>query len=142
MANTKNTNNYLWLNKSARILVMRKNGKITACWKCPCNCYPRVIASTVTNRSDGRDTWDLTPYQGIDIGTPGAMWRLRDVGEAHSENANAACSGTIYNVGTINASGQLVGLPDKVVSKYNYNGYMELQEGCIMGDGSIAWPCP
>ena len=86
--------------------------------------------------------WDLSPYRGDWGGLPGARWRLRDVGEAHHNDRSAGCSGVIYNNGVIDARGRLVGLPEKFVSGYSYNGYMELQQGCVRKDGSIWWPCP
>ena len=86
--------------------------------------------------------WDLSPYRGDWGGLPGARWRLRDVGEAHHNDRSAGCSGVIYNNGVIDARGRIVGLPEKFVSGYSYNGYMELQQGCVRKDGSIWWPCP
>lgn len=133
--------NKLWLNQKDRTLIRKKkNGRLVACWVCPC-CRPRVIASKITNRSNGTETWNLTAYQGDKIGLPGGYWRIRDVGEAHHNNAEASCSGSIYNNGTIDVNGKLTGLPDRFVSSYSYNGYMELQQGCVQEDGSIKWPC-
>lgn len=86
--------------------------------------------------------WDLSPYRGDWGGLPGARWRLRDVGEAHHNDRSAGCSGVIYNNGVIDARGRIVGRPEKFVSGYSYNGYMELQQGCVRKDGSIWWPCP
>ncbi len=132
-----------WLHAKGRELVIgRKTGRIILCWVCPC-CKPRVIASCITNgSSEATKTWWLTAWQGDYVGFPGGRWRLRDVGEAHHNNSSAGCSGSIYNNGTIDAKGRLVGLPDKFVSGYSYNGYMELQQGCVMPDGSVKWPCP
>ncbi len=131
----------LWLNRDGRKLIRKPTGKLAVCWVCPC-CKPRVIASKITNRSNGTETWDLTPYQGDRIGFPGGRWRVRDVGESHHNNSSASCSGTIYYSGTIDGNGKLTGLPDQFVSNYSYNGYMELQQGCVLEDGSIEWPCP
>ena len=134
--------NKLWLNKDDRTLIRKKkNGRLIACWVCPC-CRPRVIASKITNRSNGTETWTLTAYQGDKIGLPGGQWRIRDVGEAHHNNSEASCSGSQYYTGTIDGNGKLTGLPDKFVSNYSYNGYMELQQGCVQEDGSGKWPCP
>lgn len=138
MANPK----ILWRDaKSGRLVIAKNKKRLIVCIVCPC-CRPKVIASTITNRSDGRETWDLRPYQGDGIGLPGARWRLRDVGESHHDNPETSCSGIIYNTGTIDANGKLTGLPDKFVSQYYYNGYMELQQGCVRPDGSVEWPCP
>ena len=132
----------LWKDRETKKLIRKKtNGRLVVCWVCPC-CKPRVIASKITNASDGRAEWDLTPYQGDKVGLPGARWRIRDVGEAHHNDSDASCSGVIYNNGTIDGNGKLVGLPDKFVSGYNYNGYMELQQGCVREGGSVEWPCP
>ena len=132
-----------WLHAKGRELVIgRKTGRIILCWVCPC-CRPRVIARCVTNgSSEATKTWWLTAWQGDYVGFPGGRWRIRDVGEAHHNNSSAGCSGTIYNNGTIDSKGRLVGLPEKFVSSYSYNGYMELQQGCVMPDGSVRWPCP
>lgn len=132
----------LWLNKDDKTLIRKKkNGRLIVCWVCPC-CKPNVIASQITNASSGPKTWNLRPYQGDKVGLPGARWRIRDVGESHHNNSDASCSGTIYYNGTIDANGKLTGLPNEFVSGYSYNGYMELQQGCVQEDGSILWPCP
>lgn len=132
----------LWKDRETKKLIRKKkNGKLIACWVCPC-CRPRVIASKITNRSNGTQTWNLRPYQGDKVGLPGHRWRVRDVGEAHHNDSDASCSGTLYYSGTIDGNGKLAGLPDEFVSGYSYNGYMELQQGCVRDDGSIEWPCP
>ena len=132
-----------WLHAKGRELVIGRNtGMLILCWTCPC-CRPRVIASRITNGSNEETkTWWLTDWQGDCIGFPGGRWRIRDVGEAHHNDRSAGCSGVIYNNGVIDARGRLVGLPEKFVSGYSYNGYMELQQGCVRKDGSIWWPCP
>ena len=132
-----------WLHAKGRELVIGRNtGRIILCWTCPC-CRPRVIGSCITNGSnENTKIWWLTGYQGDHIGYPGARWRIRDVGEAHHNDRSSGCSGTIYHTGTINGNGRLAGLPEKFVSSYSYNGYMELQQGCVMPDGSVRWPCP
>ena len=130
-----------WKDGKTKKLVKKTNGRLALCWTCPC-CRPGVIASTITNRNNGTETWDLTPYQGDWVGLPGGRWRIRDVGEAHHSNSDISCSGTLYYSGTIDGNGKLTGLPDKFVSGYSYNGYMELQQGCLQEDGSITWPCP
>lgn len=132
----------LWRDRKTGKLIRRgQNGRLVACWVCPC-CRPRVIASKITNLSNGTERWNLKPYQGERIGLPGARWRFRDVGEAHHNNDSASCSGSIYSNGTIDGKGRLTGLPDEFVSTFSYNGYMELQQGCVREDGSIEWPCP
>lgn len=132
----------LWKDKETKKLIKKKkNGRLIVCWVCPC-CKPRVIASQITNANTGPKTWNLRPYQGDKIGLPGHRWRIRDVGESHHNNPDASCSGTIYNNGTIDGNGKLTGLPAEFTSGYSYNGYMELQQGCVRDDGSIEWPCP
>jgi hypothetical protein len=135
--------NKLWLHhENKRLIRKEKNGKLVICWVCPC-CEPKVIASKITNsRYESQKRWNLRPYQGDKVGLPGARWRLRDVGEAHHNNPDANCSGTQYNSGIVDENGKLVGLPDEFVSSYSYNGYMQLQQGCIREDGNIEWPCP
>ena len=142
MAEEKELPNILWRDKkTGKIIKTEKKGRLVECWVCPC-CNPKVIASKVTNARTGPKEWDLRPYKKERIGLPGAKWRLRDVGESHHNNPNASCSGSHYGEGWINEKGVLVGLQDKFTSSYSYNGYMELQMGCVREDGSIEWPCP
>lgn len=123
--------------------IIMEGGSVIVCDRCPCKCKPKVIGSFVTNGSDeSRKKWDLTPYQGKNVGTPGGYWRIRDVGESHHNNSEEPCSGSIYNSGSINNKGELEGLPDEFVSGYYYDGYMELQQGCEDEDGNLVWPCP
>ena len=132
-----------WINNKNKKLIWNKGkGKLIVCELCPC-CEPKVIASTITNRNDGRAEWNLKPYQNVKgLAAPGAYWRIRDVGEAHHDDNGKPCSGIIYNTGRVDKDGILTGLPDKFVSSYSYNGYMELQIGCRDENGSIKWPCP
>lgn len=142
MADEETPPSILWRDKETKKLIKKKkNGRLIVCWVCPC-CKPRVIASQITNANTGPKTWNLRPYQGDKIGLPGHRWRIRDVGESHHNNPDASCSGTIYNNGTIDGNGKLTGLPAEFTSGYGYNGYMELQQGCVRDDGSIEWPCP
>ncbi len=142
MADEETPPSILWKDKETKKLIKKKkNGRLIVCWVCPC-CKPRVIASQITNANTGPKTWNLRPYQGDKIGLPGHRWRIRDVGESHHNNPDASCSGTIYNNGSIDGKGKLTGLPNEFVSGYSYNGYMELQQGCVRDDGSIEWPCP
>ena len=142
MADEETPPSILWRDKETKKLIKKKkNGRLIVCWVSPC-CKPRVIASQITNANTGPKTWNLRPYQGDKIGLPGHRWRIRDVGESHHNNPDASCSGTIYNNGTIDGNGKLTGLPAEFTSGYGYNGYMELQQGCVRDDGSIEWPCP
>ncbi len=142
MAEEKEPPSILWRDKkTGKIIHKEKTGRLVVCWVCPC-CKPKVIASTITNSRTGPKEWDLTPYKKEKIGLPGAKWRLRDVGESHHNDPSASCSGSQYGEGWINEKGVLEGLPDKFTSGYSYNGYMELQQGCVREDGSIEWPCP
>lgn len=142
MADEETHPSILWRDKETKKLIKKKkNGRLIVCWVCPC-CKPRVIASQITNANTGPKTWNLRPYQGDKIGLPGHRWRIRDVGESHHNNPDASCPGTIYNNGTIDGNGKLTGLPAEFTSGYGYNGYMELQQGCVRDDGSIEWPCP
>jgi hypothetical protein len=130
----------LWKHgKHKRLIKKKNNGKLVICWVCPC-CEPKVIASAITNSSNR--TWNLRPYQGERVGLPGARWRIRDVGQAHHNSSTANCSGTRYQSGVVDENGKLQGLPDEFVSNYSYNGYMQLQQGCVQEDGSIKWTCP
>ena len=142
MAEEKEPPSILWQDmKTRKIIKKEKNGRLIICWVCPC-CKPKVIASQITNARTGPKTWNLRPYQGERVGLPGHRWRIRDVGESHYNNPNASCSGSRYDNGTIDGKGKLTDLPNEFVSGYNYNGYMELQMGCVREDGSVEWPCP
>jgi len=104
--------------------------------ECPeCCCQEKVIAQTITN-SQNR-VWDLTPYQGMHIGTPGAFWRLIDLGSCYPGNY------PWYGAGCIDEDGVLVGLPPSFTGS-SYNGYMYLQQGCEFEDDYgfilIQWP--
>jgi hypothetical protein len=103
------------------------NKKIGWGGKCCC-CEPKVLASFVTH-STNAPVWDLRPYQGNDMATPGAGWRLIETGVCLR-----------YEFGTVDANGNLTGLPDEFRTKYAYAGYMELQIGCVQPNGSIHWP--
>ena len=135
----------LWINwRNKKLVKDPETGQLVACTKCPCKCEPKVLGSKITNRSKaGKKTWDLRKYQNKKgLGTPGAYWRIRDVGEAHHNDSGQPCSGTIYNSGRVDDEGVLVGLPSEFVSGYDYDGYMELQQGCEDSNGNIVWPCP
>lgn len=134
----------LWINwKNKKLVRDEETGQLVLCTKCPCICEPKVIASKITNRAKGRAEWDLRKYQNRKgLATPGAYWRIRDVGEAHHNDSGQPCSGTIYYNGRVNDEGVLEGLPDRFVSTFDYDGYMELQIGCMNDSGSIVWPCP
>ena len=130
----------LWLKNHK--LVADSLGRLVLCNFCPCVCTPRVIASMVMNGDDVyRNVWDLTPYMGNGVGTPGGRWRIREVGEAHYNDPTKRCTGNRYDQGTIDANGKLVGLPNRFVSRYSYDGYMELQQGCLDAYGNVFWPC-
>jgi len=93
------------------------------------DCEPEVLGSFTTN--DENPVWDLSEFLGPGIGPPGGYWRLIEVGYC-----------LIYERGCIDGSGELVGLPDEFRSDYYYNGYMELQVGCLSEDdpNDIDWP--
>lgn len=128
------------------VLVMDGNGAFPACECCACaslECEPAVIASFITNSTDpSRAEWDLREFQGDGIGSPCAVWRLRDVGESHWHDPLQPCSGLGYGSGKIDRNGKLVGLPDKFVTGYSYDGYMVIEQGCPNSDGSVTWSCP
>jgi len=98
-----------------------------------CCCKPKVLATytipenTITNIG----TWDLTPYQGDDMGTPGGYWRLR----------NNYMSYVPEQKGCIDKNGKLTGLPDSISSTaYKYTWVFTLEIGCPTEDGKIKWP--
>lgn len=120
----------LWI-KNGKIIV--ENGAAIICKRCPCECEPRVIKSFKLNREDGPFCFDLKPYQGKGVGTPGYRWRLIEIGES-------GCGDTGYGSGNINDDGVLVGLRPELCSNYRYDGYMSLQEGCYDENGRLIWP--
>lgn len=121
----------LWFNKNGEIII--ENDKAIICNRCPCECEPRVIRSFKVNREDGPRCFDLKPYQGKGVGTPGYRWRLIEIGES-------GCGRTGYGGGSINEEGVLVGLQPEFCSRYYYDGYMSLQEGCYDENGRLIWP--
>ena len=91
--------------------------------KCPeCCCKIKVLGSFTTNSQN--PVWDLTPFQGDDQASPGAYWRLIEMGSCYPG------SYPWYGAGCVNEDGKLVGLPNQFTSGFYYNGYMELQIGC------------
>ena len=116
-----------------------RGGEVFLYPKCPCDCEPMVIASKKLNGSSENEDekcWDLTPYQGNEVGTPGFYWRLIEVGDPRD------CGGSHYGNGSIDECGKLVGLQNEYCSTYSYDGFMELQQGCPDEEGNIKWPCP
>jgi len=103
-----------------------------------CCCKIKVLGSFTTNSSN--PVWDLTPFQGDHMASPGAYWRLIEMGSCYPG------SYPWYGAGCVNSHGRLVGLPNQFRSGYPYNGYMQLQIGCFgENDGHqvtphIDWP--
>ena len=92
-----------------------------------CCCTSKVIASITFN---GNGTWDLTPYQGEDIGLGSLYWRLR----------NNHMGYVPMRYGCIDGSGKLVGLPDSISSdSYKYTWTFVLETGCPDENGKILW---
>lgn len=93
------------------------------------DCEPELLGSFVTNNDN--PIWDLSEFLGSGVGPPGGYWRLIEIDYC-----------VIYERGCIDGSGELVGLPNEFRSNYYYNGYMELQIGCISEDDPyyIDWP--
>ena len=130
------SNGSVWL-KNGKVIL--RGGEVFLYPECPCDCEPKVLGSKVLNGSSENEDekcWDLTPYQGNEVGTPGFYWRLIEVGDPRD------CGGSQYGSGNIDECGKLVGLQDEYCSTYSYDGYMELQQGCPDEEGNIKWPCP
>ena len=75
------SNGSVWL-KNGKVIL--RGGEVFLYPECPCDCEPKVLGSKVLNGSSENEDercWDLTPYQGNEIGTPGFHWRLIEVGE-------------------------------------------------------------
>jgi hypothetical protein len=88
---------------------------------------PKTIA---TWTASDYATWDLTPYQGDDIGPPGGYWRL----------TNTYMSYVPERKGCIDANGKLVGLPSSTsTTTYKYTWWFVLEVGCRTKDGKIKW---
>lgn len=107
------------------------------CPECCCPpCEPFVLASFTTNAQN--PVWDLTPYQGPDQAPYCAYWRIIEVGYCYPYGY------PWYGAGCVDRDGRLVGLPDQFVSHYSYDGYLELQIGCLeideWGGEQIHWP--
>lgn len=103
-----------------------------ACQECCCKI--KVLGAYVTNSQN--PVWDLTPYQGEHKASPGAYWRLIEMGNCYPRGY------PWYGAGCVNNKGRLVGLPNQFQSNYYYNGYMQLQIGCLdpLDPNYIIWP--
>jgi len=116
--------------------LVRKNGSLSvfnADGTCPdCCCKPKVLATYTIpeNIVSNIGTWDLTPYQGDDIGPPGGYWRL----------TNNYMGYVPQRQGCIDENGKLTGLPDSISSTaYKYTWVFVLEVGCPTKDGKIKW---
>lgn len=93
-------------------------------------CSTDVLASQTTNPDT--PVFDLSAYQDpYSTGTLcGAQWRVVEIGY-----------GVVHYSGVVSDTGILVDLPDNYTSPYSYNGYMELQIGCVdCVTGEVTWP--
>ena len=111
--------------------LVRENGSLSVFnkdGKCPdCCCKPKTIATWTTSNNE---PWDLTPYQGNDIGPPGGYWRL----------TNNYMGYVSQRQGCIDANGKLTGLPNSIApTAYKYTWVFILEVGCPTGDGKIKW---
>jgi hypothetical protein len=95
--------------------------------KTKCVCIKQIIASHVLKPNT---TWDMTPYQNVEGVTLGAQWRLFETGW---------CTG--YNIGIVDADGNLVGLPDSFSATASYDAYMSIYICCKNKDTG-AYECP
>lgn len=93
------------------------------------SCTPTIVASFTTNPDN--PVWDLTPYQDpYSVTQRCAQWRVVEIGFDR-----------VYYSGVVSDTGILVDLPDDYTSPYSYNGYMELQIGCMDCEtGVVTWP--
>lgn len=115
---------------SGKAAVFGAQGQCPAC----CPCEPFVLGSYTTHRTYA-PCWDLTPYQGPGKAPPGSFWRLIEMGSCYPS------SYPWYGAGCVDADGRLVNLPNQFCTNYSYNGYMQLQIGCLSQDGTqIIWP--
>lgn len=99
-----------------------------------CPCTPLVVASYVTNGAvPEKRCWDLRPYQNYRFSLGCHPWRLIET---------VHCM--VHASGSIAGDGKLSNLPAEFCSTYLYEGFMELQVGCLNPDGSSTWPgsCP
>ena len=94
-------------------------------------CTPQTLGSYTTNGSDpDRANWDLSQYQKPGVGSPGAQYRLIEIGY-----------GLEHGSGTFGPDGRPENLPDQFHSTYDYDGFMELQQGCTDPEtGETIWP--
>jgi len=115
---------------SGKVGVFNAEGECPSC----CGCEPFTLASATTNRNS--PPWNLTPYQGDHMAPPHSYWRLIEMGSCYPRWH------PWYGAGCVNGSGRLVGLPNQFQSGYYYDGYMQLQIGCLDPDDPnyILWP--
>ena len=128
-----------------------RNGSALVCNRCPCGCKPRVIKSFTVAEADEHWCFDLRPYQGKGVGTPGCIWcrvSYYDPGDGliwvHTDR---------YYRGHIDDDGVLVGLPPEICfifpslnpfslqeGYYDENGNLILPDGCFDKSGEITYP--
>lgn len=104
------------------------HGKIGCCGCC----VPREIARHTVTWSDRIRYWDLTEYQGDNVGTGADYWRI----------INNYMAYVPVIKGCVDNNGRLVGLPNTIsATAYKYTWVFILQVGCISEDGTkIIWP--
>lgn len=121
----------IFFNENGEIIL--EDGKVILCDDCPCeDCEPIVLGEKEIVESDDVNTscWNLQEFQKwSDEKRAGDPWRLIEVG-----------ANRVYHSGLINKRGQLEGLPSEFCALYTYAGYMELQIGCELEDGTIKFP--
>lgn len=125
----------IYLNEDGKVIL--KDGKVWFFKNCPCVCLPKVIGSKKVNGSDPKTAvWDMREFKEDGIGTPFSRWRLVEVDNPRY------CYRLYYCEGEIDECGRLIGLPDIFTSTYDYDGYMEIQQGCKSDTGEWIYPCP
>jgi len=104
-------------------------------------CKPRVLGASITNSTDPvRRCWELILFLGTNpfraaCHTRCGFWRLIELGDCYPGGY------PWYGAGCIDENGVLIGLPDEFCSGFPYDGFMELQIGCLSADETvIEWP--
>lgn len=118
------------------VLINGKAAVFSAAGYCPacCSCIPFVLGSFTTHPPE-TPCWNLTPYQGPGKAPPGSFWRLIEVGSCYPSGY------AWYGAGRVDAEGRLVNLPSSFCTLYAYDGYMQLQIGCLAPNGThVLWP--
>src|SRR3990167_2346362 len=101
-------------------------------------CFPFVLGRFTTNAgSQTRRCWNI-PFHGPGWAPCGHFWRIIEIGTCYPRGW------PWYGAGCVDCDGTLLWLPGRFCSEFSYDGFMELQIGCLFPESPdyIVWPSP